>query len=172
MNAVALTDHGKLYGAIEVYSECRDAWLKPIVGYEVFVAPSRRTERVARRGAGRHLTLLAKNRTGCRNLVNMASAAFLEGYHYVLRIDRELLAALSEGLSCLSGCASSEFSEAILRDQLDEATGLAHLRRRLLGKNFYFKGTVGTSSAAAPRPPSTSPTGSACRWWTRATPTI
>jgi DNA polymerase-3 subunit alpha len=90
-----LTDHNRLYGAIEVYSECRDAWLNPIFGYEVFVAPSRRTEREARQGAGCHLTLLAENRIGCRNLVKMASAAFLEGYHYVLRIGKELLMALS-----------------------------------------------------------------------------
>src|SRR5919204_1705926 len=127
MNALALTDHGNLYGAIEFYRECRAAGLNPILGYEAYVAPSRRTEREARRRgeAGFHLTLLAQNRTGFQNLVKMASVAFLEGYHYVPRIDKEVLAAHAEGLVCLSGCASSEFSELILKDQIDEAANLA-----------------------------------------------
>jgi len=141
MNALALTDHGNLYGAIEFYRECKDAGLNPIIGYEAYVAPNKRTEREARRRgeAACHLTLLAQNRTGFRNLVKMASAAFLEGYHYVPRIDKELLESHSEGLICLSGCASSEFSEAILRDQLEEATKLAEWFHRVFGKNFYVE---------------------------------
>src|SRR6201988_493261 len=93
MNALALTDHGNLYGAVEFYRECKAAGLNPIVGYEAYVAPSRRTDREARRrgDAAFHLTLLAQNRTGFQNLVRMASAAFLEGYHYVPRIDKDLL---------------------------------------------------------------------------------
>jgi DNA polymerase-3 subunit alpha len=141
MNAVALTDHGNLYGAIEFYSECKAKGVNPIIGYEAYVAPGKRTEREARRRgeAACHLTLLAKNRTGFRNLVKMASAAFLEGYHYVPRIDKELLAAHAEGLICLSGCASSEFSEAILRDQLDDATNLARWFHELFGQDFYIE---------------------------------
>src|SRR5207302_10717416 len=88
--------------------------------------------------AGFHLTLLAKNTTGFKNLLKMASVAFLEGYHYVPRIDKELLAAHSEGIICLSGCASGEFSELILKDQMDEARGLAEWFARLFGKNFYI----------------------------------
>src|SRR5262245_60810560 len=93
MNAVAITEHGNLYGAIEFYQECKNAGINPIVGYEAYVAPSSRNDREAkRRGeAGFHLTLLARNATGFKNLVKMASAAFLEGYHYVPRIDKELL---------------------------------------------------------------------------------
>src|SRR5229473_2549481 len=127
MNALALTDHGNLYGAVEFYRECKAAGINPIIGYEAYVAPGKRTEREARRRgeAACHLTLLAQDRTGFRNLVKMASIAYLEGYHYVPRIDKELLEAHAEGLICLSGCASSEFSEAILRDQVDEATKLA-----------------------------------------------
>src|SRR5215211_3334043 len=86
MNACAITDHGNLYGAIEFYRECRAAGVNPIIGYEAYVA----------RGKGDaafHLTLLAHNRTGFENLIKMASAAFLEGYYYVPRIDKELLAA-------------------------------------------------------------------------------
>jgi DNA polymerase-3 subunit alpha len=141
MNALALTDHGNLFGAIEFYRECKDAGLNPIVGYEAYVAPSGRKEREARRrgDAGFHLTLLAQNRTGFRNLVKMASAAYLEGYHYVPRIDKELLGAHKDGIICLSGCASGEFSEFILKDQIDEATRLAEWFAKLFGNNFYVE---------------------------------
>ncbi len=141
MNSIALTDHGNLYGAIEFYRECNEKGLNPIIGYEAYVAPGKRTEREARRRgeAACHLTLLAKDRTGFRNLVRMASLAFLEGYHYVPRIDKELLEAHKDGLICLSGCASSEFSEAILRDQMDDATELARWFHRIFGDNFYIE---------------------------------
>src|SRR5262245_27210906 len=100
MNALALTDHGNLYGAIEFYRECTAAGINPIIGYEAYVAPGKRTEREARkRGeAGYHLTLLAQNLTGFKNLVKMASLAFLEGYHYVPRIDKALLAQYKDGI--------------------------------------------------------------------------
>src|SRR5918911_3933325 len=92
MSAVAITDHGNLYGAIEFYRECKAAGINPIIGYEAYVAPHGRHEREARRRgeAGFHLTLLARDRAGFRNLVAMATRAFLEGYHYVPRIDKEL----------------------------------------------------------------------------------
>src|SRR4051794_24636463 len=119
MNALAITDHGNLYGAIEFYGECRAAGLNPIIGYEAYIAPGKRGEREAKKrgDAGYHLTLLAHNAAGFKNLIKMASVAYLEGYHYVPRIDKELLCAHREGLTCLSGCASSEFSEFILRDR-------------------------------------------------------
>ena len=141
MNALALTDHGNLYGAIEFYQECKAAGLNPIIGYEAYVAPGKRTERgAARRGdAAYHLTLLARDRTGFRNLVKMASVAYLEGYHYVPRIDRELLEAHKEGIICLSGCASGEFSEYILKDQVEEAEKLAQWFHGVFGKNFYIE---------------------------------
>jgi DNA polymerase-3 subunit alpha len=141
MNAVALTDHGNLYGAVEFYQECKAAGLNPILGYEAYVAPNKRTDREARRrgDAGYHLTLLARDRTGFRNLVKMASVAYLEGYHYVPRIDKELLAAHKEGLICLSGCASGEFSEFLLKDQLYEAMRLAEWFAQVFGKHFYVE---------------------------------
>jgi DNA polymerase-3 subunit alpha len=141
MNALALTDHGNLYGAIEFYRECTDAGLNPIIGYEAYVAPGKRTEREARRrgDAGYHLTLLARNLQGFKNLMKMASVAFLEGYHYVPRIDKELLAAHHEGITCLSGCASGEFSEFILKDQLDEATKVAEWFHKVFGRHFYIE---------------------------------
>jgi DNA polymerase-3 subunit alpha len=141
MNALAITDHGNLYGAIEFYSECRSAGLNPIIGYEAYVSPGKRGEREARRrgDAGYHLTLLAHDILGFKNLVRMASVAYLEGYHYVPRIDKELLEQHSEGLTCLSGCASSEFSELILKDQHDEARQLAEWFAKVFGKHFYVE---------------------------------
>jgi DNA polymerase-3 subunit alpha len=141
MNALALTDHGNLYGAVEFYRECTAAGLNPILGYEAYVAPGSRSEREARRRgeAGFHLTLLARDTAGFRNLVRMSSRAFLEGYHYVPRIDKELLEAHKEGIICLSGCASGEFSELILKDQLDEAAELARWFHGLFGKHFYIE---------------------------------
>src|SRR4051812_1099777 len=99
MNACAMTDHGNLFGAIEFYRECRDNGVNPIIGYEAYVAPGKRTERDARRrgDAAFHLTLLAKDATGLKNLIKMASIANLEGYYHVARIDKELLEAHSEG---------------------------------------------------------------------------
>src|SRR5262245_19778050 len=141
MTAVAITDHGNLYGAIEFYRECKAAGVNPVIGYEAYVAPGARTEREARKrgDAGFHLTLLAKNRTGFQNLIKMASAAYLDGLHYVPRIDKELLTAHKDGLICLSGCASSEFSEFILKDQRDEATGLAQWFHKLFESDFYVE---------------------------------
>jgi DNA polymerase-3 subunit alpha len=141
MNACALTDHGNLFGAIEFYLACREAGVNPIVGYEAYIAPGKRGEREAKkRGeAGYHLTLLAKNATGFKNLIKMASIAYLEGYYYVPRIDKELLAAHREGIICLSGCASSEFSEMILKDQMEEAEKLCAWFAELFGKDFYVE---------------------------------
>ena len=101
MNAVAMTDHGNLYGAIEFYRNARRPASIPIIGYEAYVAPASAPTATARRrgDAGYHLTLLAQNIAGFKNLIKMASVAFLEGYHYVPRIDKELLAAHSEGIS-------------------------------------------------------------------------
>jgi DNA polymerase III alpha subunit len=141
MNACAITDHGNLFGAVEFYLACRAAGLNPIIGYEAYVAPARRTDREAKKrgDAGFHLTLLARNAAGLKNLIKMASAAYLEGYYYVPRIDKELLEAHHDGLICLSGCASSEFSEFILRGQLDEARRLCEYFARLFGKDFYVE---------------------------------
>jgi DNA polymerase-3 subunit alpha len=141
MNACAMTDHGNLFGAIEFYRECKDKGVNPIVGYEAYVAPGKRSDREAkRRGeAGYHLTLLAQNTTGFHNLVKMASLAYLDGYYYVPRIDKELLEAHKDGLICLSGCASSEFSEFILKEQMEEAKELAGWFAKTFAKNFYVE---------------------------------
>src|SRR5215510_7837983 len=146
MNSVAITDHGNLYGAVEFYRECKAAGLNPILGYEAYVAPGKRTDREPRRAGGdnddaiyHHLTLLARDLTGFRNLIKMSSLAFLEGYHYKPRIDKELLEAHREGLICLSGCAAAEFSDYILKDQRDQARRLAEWFAKVFGKNFFIE---------------------------------
>jgi DNA polymerase-3 subunit alpha len=118
MNSLALTDHGNLHGALEFYRKAKEAGVKPIIGYEAYIAPGSRHDRGGASGSkdsSYHLTLLAKDRTGFRNLVKLASAASLEGFYYKPRIDKDLLKAHSEGIICLSGCVSSEFSRAVLK---------------------------------------------------------
>jgi DNA polymerase-3 subunit alpha len=141
MNACAITDHGNLFGAIEFYLACKAAGINPIIGYEAYIAPGKRTERESKkRGeAGYHLTLLAKNAIGLKNLIKMASLAYLDGYHYIPRIDKDLLAEQHEGIICLSGCASSEFSGMILKEQMAEAKKICVWFAQLFGKDFYVE---------------------------------
>ena len=118
MNSLALTDHGNLHGALQFYQLAKKKGINPIIGYEAYVAPDSRFKKS--RGPGErnyHLTLLCQNVTGFRNLVKMASSASLEGFYFKPRIDLELLEAHSEGIICLSGCVSSQFSQAILKHQ-------------------------------------------------------
>ncbi|MFH1266163.1 MAG: DNA polymerase III subunit alpha, partial [Planctomycetota bacterium] len=116
MNALALTDHGNLYGALEFYRKAQEFGIKPILGYEAYVAPGSRFQKEAgsMKEASDHLTLLAQNRVGFQNLLKLASAAFLEGFYFRPRIDKQLLAEHNEGLICLSGCASSQLSRALV----------------------------------------------------------
>src|SRR3954469_18654829 len=114
MPALALTDHGNLYGAVEFLREAKAGDVKPIIGIEAYVAPGRRGERggggVSGKETAFHLTLLARNGEGVRNLMRLSSKSFLEGFYYKPRIDKEILEQHAEGLICLSGCVSSEFS--------------------------------------------------------------
>jgi DNA polymerase III subunit alpha len=146
MNALAITDHGNLYGALEFYQACRDEGLNPIVGYEAYVAPGSRFDRSAsvQGESSYHLTLLAANRTGFENLVKLSSKAFLEGFYHKPRIDRELLAAHSDGIVCLSGCVSGELSRALLSgNTADEALirGEEHAAwfHRTFGERYFVE---------------------------------
>src|SRR5687767_12011799 len=126
MNALALTDHGNLYGALDFYKTCKAEGINPVLGYEAYVAPGSRFDKggaLTSKEATYHLTLLAQNATGFRNLVKMASRAFLEGFYHKPRIDRELLEQYSEGIICLSGCVSGEFSRALLQKAGDGSAG-------------------------------------------------
>ena len=146
MNSLAITDHGNLHGALEFYRKAKDAGINPILGYEAYIAPGSRLEKDSgsMKEASYHLTLLAKNRVGFRNLVKLASAASLEGFYFKPRIDKELLTRHHEGLICLSGCVSGEFSRAILRghggeDELQEAVGIAQWFQSLFGDRYFIE---------------------------------
>ena len=146
MNALALTDHGNLHGSLEFYRKAKEAGINPILGYEAYIAPRSRFEKDAgnMKEASFHLTLLAQNREGFRNLMKLASLASLEGFYFKPRIDKELLAAHSEGLICLSGCASSELMRSLLRgygseQQLDEAIGIARWFRDIFGDRYFIE---------------------------------
>ena len=141
MTACAITDHGNLYGAIEFYRTCKDAGINPVIGYEAYLAPgNRREKKAARQGeAYSHLTLLAKNNVGFKNLIKLSSIAFLEGFYYHPRIDREILEAHSEGLICLSGCLAGEFNQHILKDRHDEAAKLAKWFSKVFKNDFYIE---------------------------------
>ena len=144
MNSLALTDHGNLHGALEFYKKAKAAGINPIIGYEAYVAPGSRYTRDAdsAKEASYHLTLLAQNKTGFRNLIRLASRAHLEGFYYKPRIDKELLELYSEGIICLSGCVSSEFSRLILRGSdtagsIEQAQDVAAWFSKLF-KDRYF----------------------------------
>ncbi|MCA9108132.1 MAG: PHP domain-containing protein, partial [Planctomycetales bacterium] len=123
MNALALTDHGNLHGALEFYRKAKGAGINPVIGYEAYIAPKTRFHREPGRQKDNayHLTLLARNRTGFRNLLKLASAAYLEGFYFKPRIDKELLTQFNEGIICLSGCVSGELSRTLLGGGADEA---------------------------------------------------
>src|SRR5437870_2095721 len=139
MPAVAITDHGNLFGAIEFYQEATRAGVKPIIGCEAYVAPGSHKDRPAsRRDAAYHFTLLAENETGYRNLVKLVTAAHLDGFHYAPRIDKELLAAHAAGLIGLSGCLAGEINTAIQANNIEKATLSAAEYRDILGTENFF----------------------------------
>ncbi len=139
MPAVAITDHGNLFGAVEFYQEATRTGVKPIIGCEAYIAPGSHKDRPAsRRDAAYHFTLLAQNETGYRNLVKLVTAAHLDGFHYAPRIDKELLAAHSAGLIGLSGCLASEINSAIQANNVDKAKQSAAEYRDILGAENFF----------------------------------
>nr|MBA2433701.1 DNA polymerase III subunit alpha [Chthoniobacterales bacterium] len=139
MPAVAITDHGNLFGAIEFYQAATSAGIKPIIGVEAYIAPGSIKDRPSsQRDAANHFTLLARNEAGYRNLVRLMSTAHLEGMHYKPRIDKELLAAHSEGLIGMSACLKGEINMAIQANQLDKARASAATYRDILGAENFF----------------------------------
>jgi DNA polymerase-3 subunit alpha len=146
MNALALTDHGNLHGALEFYRKAKAAGLNPIVGYEAYIATTNRREKSAgsSKEASYHLTLLSQNRTGFKNLLKLASVAYLEGFYFKPRIDKELLAQHHAGIICLSGCVSSELSRALLKggsgeEHLDDALDVARWFQQLFGDRYFIE---------------------------------
>ncbi|MCS7200563.1 MAG: DNA polymerase III subunit alpha [Patescibacteria group bacterium] len=138
--ALALTDHGNMYGAIEFYKKAKKAGIKPIIGCEVYLAPRSRFDKEPRIDSrSYHLTLLVKNETGYRNLVRLVSKGWLEGFYYKPRIDKEILREYHEGIICLSGCPSGEIPRLLLRGQYDLAKEKAIEYRDIFGDDFYIE---------------------------------
>jgi DNA polymerase-3 subunit alpha len=143
MPAVALTDHGVMYGVVQFFTACKQAEIKPILGCEVYTTYDKRSrfDRDPKRDAEQHhLVLLAENRTGYRNLVQLVSSAFLDGFYYKPRVDRELLGRHHEGLICLSACLSGEVPYWLIRGDPDRAREAAIFYRDTFGAgNFYLE---------------------------------
>ncbi|MDP8228265.1 MAG: DNA polymerase III subunit alpha [Candidatus Electryoneaceae bacterium] len=139
--AVALTDHGNMFGALEFYTQAREAGIKPIIGCEFYVAPKSRHEKKKSHNQERHFheTILVKNITGYRNLVKLTSEAYISGFYYKPRIDKELLSQYHEGLICLSGCIQGELPQLLLNDDLDAARKLAQFYLDLFGDDYYIE---------------------------------
>ena len=140
MRALALTDHGAMYGAIRFYKACRAASVKPIIGMETYVAPRGRQDRDAQRDRRPYrLILLAQNDAGYHNLMCLATLAQLEGFYYKPRVDKDALAQHADGLVVLSGCGSSELSRLILDGQVEEARRAAAWYRDVFPGRYFLE---------------------------------
>ncbi len=140
MNALALTDHGNLFGAVDFYTAAQAAGVKPILGMEAYISPTTRFDKSMGniQTAAYHLLLLAMNDTGWKNLLKLSSKAYLEGFYYRPRIDRELLAEFGEGLICTTACLGGEVPSALLAGQTDSARRIAREYREIFGPERFF----------------------------------
>jgi len=136
--ALALTDHGNMFGAVEFYKACTDQGIKPIIGTEAYVTGDRHNRTSDKRNKSYHMILLAKNATGYQNLVQLSSQGFLEGFYYRPRIDRDLLSQHSEGIIGLSACMSGEPNFHLRTGNVKAAVEAAAAYRDILGKDNYF----------------------------------
>lgn len=140
MEAIAITDHGTMSGAIEFYKSARDAGIKPIIGLETYVAARSRFDRDPQKDKARyHLTVLAMNNEGYQNLMLLSSLANLEGMYYKPRVDHELLEKHNAGLIILSGCASGEVGENLRVDNYEEAKKIAEWYKSVFGDRYYLE---------------------------------
>ncbi len=141
MPALALTDHGVMYGAIEFYQAAKKHGIKPIIGVEMYIAPRGMKQRESKKDRkSHHITLLAKDSIGYHNLLQIATTAELEGFYYKPRVDKKYLAEHAEGLIALSGCGSGEIPRLVLNGQLDKARQVAGWYRDAFGQgNFYLE---------------------------------
>ena len=140
MKAMAITDHGVMYGAIDFYKACKKEGIKPIIGCEVYVAPrSRLNKEPGIDNRYNHLILLAKNNEGYKNLSKLVSIGFTEGYYYKPRIDLEVLEKYHEGIICLSACLAGSVNQALLNGQNEKAEEVALWHKRVFGKDYYIE---------------------------------
>ena len=141
LEAIALTDHGVLYGAIEFYTKAKEKGIKPIIGCEMYLAPRSRNDKVAKVDAKfYHLILLVKNQIGYHNLIKLVTIGELEGFYYKPRVDKETLRKYSEGLIALSGCLRGEIPQTLLTKNFAKAKELVKEYQDIFGKdNFYLE---------------------------------
>ncbi|MCR8843669.1 DNA polymerase III subunit alpha [Paenibacillus sp. SC116] len=140
MKALALTDHGVMYGTIAFYKACRKHGIKPIIGMEAYATAGTMSDRGTRKEQPiYHLILLAKNNEGYRNLMRMCSIGHLEGFHYKPRIDKETMRRYSEGVIALSACLGGEVAQHVLHDRIDEARQVAITYRDIFKDGFYLE---------------------------------
>ncbi|MCB1185462.1 PHP domain-containing protein, partial [bacterium] len=143
MPALALTDHGAMHGAIEFYKACHAQGVKPILGCEVYITTGSRHDRTPASAGGpatHHLVLLARDKTGYRNLMKLTSKAYLEGFYYRPRIDRELLEEHGDGLIALTACLKGEVPSALLAGKEDKALEILGFYQEILGReNVYLE---------------------------------
>ena len=138
--AIAITDHGVMYGCVDFYKAAKKAGVKPIIGCEVYVATRSRFDKVNRIDGSNHLVLLCKNETGYKNLIKLVSAGFIEGFYSKPRVDKELLEQHHEGLVCLSACLAGEIPQALLAGDYEKAKAAALYFNDLFGQgNFYIE---------------------------------
>ncbi|MBI5139661.1 DNA polymerase III subunit alpha [Candidatus Nomurabacteria bacterium] len=141
MPALAITDHGNMYGAIEFYKLAKKEGIKPIIGVEAYMTAGSRKDRTAEAGGTKryyHLTLLAKNLEGYKNLMKLVTISNLEGYYYKPRMDKEILRKYSSGLIALSGCLGGELSQTVMKGDLEKADTLVREYQDIFGKENYF----------------------------------
>ena len=140
MDAIAITDHGNMFGAIDFYKACKKEGIKPIIGCEVYVAPRSRHDKEANiDNKYYHLILLAKNMNGYKNLSKLVSIGYTEGYYYKPRIDLEVLEKYHDGLICLSACLAGSLNQALLNGKTEEAEKIALWHKNLFGKDYYIE---------------------------------
>ena len=136
MNALALTDHGAMYGSLEFYKASKAAGVKPILGVEAYLAPS--LEEKTGRYEYNHLLLLARNQVGYRNLLKLTTIAHTRGYHYRPRMDKKILEQHAEGLIVTSGCLSGEIPELLLKGDLNGARSAARWYQDVFGREHFY----------------------------------
>ena len=140
MKAMAITDHGVMYGVIDFYKACKKEGIKPIIGCEVYVAPRSRLNKEPNiDNKYNHLILLAKDNQGYKNLSKLVSIGFTEGYYYKPRIDLEVLENYHEGLICLSGCLAGSVNQALLNGQNEKAEEIALWHKKVFGEDYYIE---------------------------------
>ena len=140
MEALAITDHGNMHCAVEFYKKAKEAGIKPIIGVEVYMAKGSRLSKISNVDNMRyHLTLLAKNEVGYRNLCKLVTASHLEGFYYKPRIDREILEKYHDGLICLSGCFSGEIAKLLRNGRVEEAEDVAIYYKKIFHEDYYLE---------------------------------